>query len=257
MSRIVNIIVALALAAGAWYVAVPMVKEFKSNGTITIPVVGYTLDVRNFSVSDSGTGSGPSGTSVLSPSEALAKLNTLPVKGKAAKTGYSREQFGQAWTDKAKGVVYAGNGCDTRNDILKRDLTNITKGKVSGCPDGVVSGTLNDPYTGKVIQFKRGSGSAAVQIDHIIPLGNAWVTGAQQWSAEKRIAFANDPRNLLAVDGPANGAKSDRDASGWLPPNKAVRCSYAANQVNVKSIYGLWVTAAEKNALAGILSRCK
>lgn len=253
VSRVVNLIVVAALLGGFGCLALPMIEEYRASGTVTVPVLGHTIDFKDLSASDNGS---TTGVSRLSPSEALAKLNALPVKGKAAKTGYSRDQFGAAWTDKARGVLYAGNGCDTRDDILKRDMTNVTTGAVSSCPTGVLSGTLADPYTGKVIEFKRGAESATVQIDHIIPLGNAWVTGAQRWSAQKRVAFANDPRNLLAVDGPANGAKSDNDASGWLPPNKSARCGYAAAQVNVKAIYGLWVTSPEKNALSGVLAKC-
>lgn len=180
--------------------------------------------------------------------EALMALETLEVKGRAPKTGYSRDQFGEAWEDVDR------NGCDTRNDILQRDLTNIVF-KNGNCV--VATGTLQDPYTGKTIEFVRGQNtSTAVQIDHVIALSDAWQKGAQQWEPEKRVAFANDPLGLLAVDGPANGAKGDGDAATWLPPNKNYRCDYVARQVAMKTKWGVWVTAAEKEAMVTVLSTC-
>lgn len=181
---------------------------------------------------------------------ALTQLGTLEVKGRAAKTGYTRDQFGTAWKD------IDGNGCDTRNDILKRDLTNLTfKDTPKDCV--VLTGVLEDKYTGKTINFMRGTDtSGAVQIDHVIALSNAWQTGAQQWDAATRERFANDPSNLIAVDGPTNGKKSDGDAATWLPPNKAYRCEYVRSQVAVKASYGLWVTSAEQSAMADVLKGC-
>nr|WP_329609280.1 HNH endonuclease family protein [Arthrobacter sp. ATA002] len=181
---------------------------------------------------------------------AAEQLETLPIKGRAPKTGYDREQFGPSWADVDR------NGCDTRNDILARDLTNIVyKDGTKECV--VASGTFADPYTGAVIQFVRGNDtSTAVQIDHIVALSDAWQKGAQQLSAEERRRFANDPLNLMAADGPANGAKSDSDAATWLPPNKAFRCEYVARQIAVKAEYRLWMTQAEHDASAGVLASC-
>jgi len=178
---------------------------------------------------------------------ALAVLATLRVKGRAPMTGYHRiADFGAAWLDVDR------NGCDTRDDILRRDLTDPTG---SGCH--VLRGVLDDPYTGDVIDFVRGVGtSTAVQIDHVVSLGDAWQTGAQQLSEAKRVDLANDPINLLAVDGPTNERKGDGDAATWLPPNTAFRCTYVAHQVGVKKAYGLWVTAAEKAAMARVLRTC-
>jgi len=181
---------------------------------------------------------------------ALAVLATLPVKGRAAMTGYTREQFGPAWKD------VDHNGCDTRNDILARDLDSTTfKAGTHDCI--VLTGTLPDPYSGRSIAFTRGqTTSSAVQIDHVVPLGDAWRTGAQQLSPATRELLANDPLNLLAVDGPLNGQKSDGDAATWLPPTKTVRCSYVARQAAVKHRYHLWVTSAEKAAITRILDTC-
>lgn len=181
---------------------------------------------------------------------ALDVLAAIPVKGRAPKTGYAREQFGQAWADVDR------NGCDTRNDMLRRDLSALAlKPGTRDCV--VLSGILNDPYTSALINFLRGdSTSSSVQIDHVVALSDAWQKGAQQLSADRRLAFANDPLNLLAVDGPANQQKSDGDAATWLPPNKAFRCTYVARQISVKSSYGLWVTQAEHDAMARVLAGC-
>ena len=181
---------------------------------------------------------------------ALSTVATLAVKGRAPRTGYDRGLFGQAWADDDR------NGCDTRNDVLRRDLrAYVLKAGTHGCL--VLSGTLHDPYTATTIAFLRGrSTSAKVQIDHVVSLSDAWQKGAQQWSTPRRTAYANDPLNLLAVDGSTNARKGDGDAATWLPPNKPYRCSYAARQVAVKAKYGLWVTRAERDALARILVAC-
>ncbi len=181
---------------------------------------------------------------------ALAAVARLTVKGRAPKTGYTRDQFGQAWADVDR------NGCDTRNDILRRDLTSfVLKAGTNGCL--VLRGTLKDPYTGKTISFVRGvATSTAVQIDHVVALSDAWQKGAQKLSLATRTALANDPLNLLAVDGPTNDAKGDGDAATWLPPNKGYRCAYVARQVAVKTKYHLWTTSAEKDAIVRILTTC-
>jgi hypothetical protein len=186
---------------------------------------------------------------------ALELLATVRVKGRAANTGYARAQFGPAWTDDNDDID-GHNGCDTRNDILRRDLVQVTiKEGSNGCT--VLTGTLHDPYTARTIAFTRGpSTSNAVQIDHVVALDDAWQTGAQQWSSRKRTDLANDPLELLAVDGPTNEAKGDGDAATWLPPNKAYRCAYVARQVAVKARYGLWMTPAEHAAIARVLARC-
>lgn len=178
-------------------------------------------------------------------SNAQAELTKLEVKGRAPKTGYSRKQFGDGW-----GKI---DGCSTREVILARDLANEKLD--DKCR--VQSGRLDDPYTGKTIQFQRGKEtSQRVQIDHVVALSDAWQKGAQQLPPEEREKLANDPLNLLAVDGPANQAKGDGDAATWLPANKPFRCQYIERQVAVKRRYRLWVTSAEKDAMARILSSC-
>ena len=155
-------------------------------------------------------------------------LDSLAVKGRAPKTGYTRAQFGQTWADVNR------NGCDTRNDILKRDLTNVLFR--TGTRDCVVeSGTLIDPYSGMTINFLKGNKtSMEVQIDHVVSLSNAWQTGAFKLTLAKRTEFANDPDNLLAVQGRLNSQKGDGDAATWLPPLKSYRCAYVSKQISVK-----------------------
>lgn len=182
----------------------------------------------------------------ISTAQAIRDLGSLAVKGRAPMTGYSRNQFGHGWRET--------NGCDTRNIILQRDLTQETLAK-DNCQ--VQTGILQDPYTGKQINFVRGvKTSSLVQIDHIVALGDAWQTGAQQLSAAERENLANDPHNLQAVDGRSNEQKGDSDAASWQPSNKSERCEYATEQIEVKASYKLWVTSAEQVALSSILSTC-
>lgn len=196
---------------------------------------------------NTGTEVMPALNTTYSSTLAVDALNKLAVKGRAPMTGYSRNQFGNGWA--------SDGACDIRETILRRDLTNITL-ESDGC--SVKTGTLLDPYTGKTIDFTRGaSTSSAVQIDHVVAIGDAWQTGAQQLDATTRENLYNDPLELLAVDGPTNEQKGDGDAATWLPPNKAFRCYYVARQVAVKAKYGLWVTSAEKAAINGILATCK
>ncbi|WP_258060908.1 HNH endonuclease family protein [Arthrobacter sp. 4R501] len=198
----------------------------------------------------------PAGVAAGAPSpadaiNALKQLKGVPVKGRAPKTGYTRDEFGPAWADTDR------NGCDTRNDILARDLANETfKPGTNNCV--VATGTLADKYTGTTINFVRGRDTSSdVQIDHIVALSDAWQKGAQRLNADQRKELANDPLNLRAADGPTNSAKGDTDAATWLPPNRAFRCKHVARQTAVKVKYRLWVTQAEHDAIVGILEGCK
>jgi hypothetical protein len=190
----------------------------------------------------------PATATVSSP--AVAALARLAVKGRAAGTGYGRAAYGPAWADTDH------NGCDTRDDILRRDLSaRVIKSGTRGCV--VLTGILADPYSGRTISFRRGTGtSTAVQIDHVVALKDSWVTGANRWPEGKRVAFANDPLNLLAADGRLNEQKSDSDAASWLPPRASFRCSYVSRQIAVKAKYGLWVTIAEETAMKRVLQSC-
>jgi hypothetical protein len=176
---------------------------------------------------------------------ASSLLVTIPIKGRAPKTDYKRTQFGDGWA--------TVEGCDTRNVILNRDLKNPIIG--DGCK--VLSGTLDDPYTGKIILFNRGADTSDdVQIDHVVALSDAWQKGAQNITSAERVKLANDPLELLAVEGKANQVKSDGDAATWLPPNKSFRCQYVARQIAVKAKYHLWMTQAEHDVIQRVLNGC-
>ncbi|MEY3723377.1 MAG: hypothetical protein RL649_227 [Actinomycetota bacterium] len=178
--------------------------------------------------------------------DSISTLNSLEVKGRAPKTGYSRAQFPH-WSDLDR------NGCDARNDILKRDLTEVLfKAGTRDCK--VLSGVLLDPFSNKVLTFT--SVKSAVDIDHVVALSNAWQTGAAYFDRNIRSQIANDPLNLLAVDAKLNRQKGDGDAATWLPPNKAFRCEYVSRQVSVKAKYSLWVTPPEKEAITRVLNQC-
>jgi Protein of unknown function (DUF1524) len=186
----------------------------------------------------------------LPTGNAATALAALPVKGRAPRTGYDREQFGQSWRDIDR------NGCDQRNDVLARDLADVAY-RVGTRSCVVQTGLLADPYSGQTVPFQRGQDTSDdVQIDHVVALSNAWQTGAQQLDTAARERFANDPLNLMATEGAVNQAKGDGDAATWLPPARGFRCAYVARQVAVKAKYRLWVTAAERDAIARVLSAC-
>ncbi|MEU9358482.1 HNH endonuclease family protein [Streptomyces sp. NPDC048301] len=173
-------------------------------------------------------------------------ISKLATKGRGPKTGYEREKFGYAWMDTADGVPLAHNGCDTRNDLLKRDGQKVTFRSGSDCV--VVSMTLYDPYTGKDIAWKKAK-ATEVQIDHVVPLSYAWQMGASRWSKDKREQLANDVLNLLPVSGSLNASKSDSGPASWLPPNKAIRCSYGVRFAQVAEKYELSVTVPDKTMM--------
>lgn len=244
-------------AASAGNVASPATAEPRATvKAIPTPSSAPTVDATGAPLDPDSPSLAAQGASVAAPksqpayaTKATELLAALPVKGRAPKTGYNRTMFGQAWADVDR------NGCDTRNDILKRDLTGVSYTNSVHCK--VQSGTLADPYTGTTINFLRGSAtSSAVQIDHVVALSDAWQKGAQQLTTEQRTSFANDPLNLQATDGPTNMKKGDGDAATWLPPNKGFRCEYVARQISVKATYSLWVTQAEHDAMARILANC-
>ncbi|HLR98760.1 HNH endonuclease [Mycolicibacillus parakoreensis] len=184
---------------------------------------------------------------------ARGQLDALPVRRFDPRHDYARHRFGDRWSDEVD-VEGGHNGCNTRDDILRRDLVDVQL-RWGTCK--VQSGILHDPYTGATIAFTRGpETSEAVQIDHLVALSDAWYKGARDWDRQRRADFANDPRNLLAVSGPANFDKAYHDASGWLPPNTAFRCEFVTRQIAVKTAYRLAVSAREKAALHAVLTTC-
>lgn len=184
---------------------------------------------------------------------ARQQLRALQVRGWDRNSDFQRSQFGEAWSDDVN-VEFGHNGCNTRDDILRRDLKSLV---VRPFTCFAQSGILVDPYTGATIEFVRGPRSSdSVEIDHVVSLADAWYKGARAWDPQRRLDFANDPRNLLAVSPKANYDKAFRDASGWLPPNEAFRCDFVARQVEVKTAYGLWLSAKEKRAMTDVLAHC-
>ena len=198
-----------------------------------------------FSSEAGATENVPSGDSNSTlASEVLEKLE---VKGRAPKTGYSRDQFYDTWPSE--------NGCNLRQRILKRDFAETAVLDKDNCT--VISGKLFEPYTGEWMEFKEKKEiSKGIQIDHIVALSDAWQKGAQYKSKDVRFQIATDPLNLVAADASANMQKSDGDAATWLPKNKSFRCQYVARQISVKYKYGLWVSSAEKDAMKRVLSSC-
>lgn len=216
---------------------------FNSRSYETVPEAVEPLGVTEEAESAEGAGDG-SDEGLL----ATEVLERLEVKGRAPKTGYSREEFYKGWPNV--------DGCSLRQKIIKREFGE-TAVFAADDPCAVVAGEYDDPYTGVHKKFAQKSEiSKGVQIDHVVALSDAWQKGAQYMSAELRYNIATDPLNLLAVDASANQGKSDGDAATWLPPNKAFRCQYVARQVSVKYKYGLWVTEAEKEAILGVLEKC-
>ena len=184
---------------------------------------------------------------------ARRQLEDLPVRGWDRTSDFQRSQFGQAWSDDVN-VEFGHNGCNTRDDILRRDLNDLV---VRPFTCFAQTGTLVDPYTGTVIAFVRGpQTSNSVEVDHVVALADAWYKGARSWDPQRRLDFANDPRNLLAVSPKANFDKAFRDAASWLPPNRGFRCDFVARQVDVKTAYGLWLSAKEKKAMTDVLADC-
>ena len=184
---------------------------------------------------------------------ARQQLKQLPVKGWDRETDFERYRFGEAWSDDVN-VEFGHNGCNTRDDILRRDLRDLVV-RPGTCY--AQSGVLRDLYTGQAIAFVRGPDtSSAVQIDHVVSLSDAWYKGAREWDPQRRRDFANDPTNLLAVGAQVNFNKAFRDATAWLPPDAAFRCEFVARQIAVKTTYQLWVSANEKEAMADVLDDC-
>ncbi|MFI6926960.1 HNH endonuclease family protein [Nonomuraea spiralis] len=182
---------------------------------------------------------------------ARALIHRLRVKGRGPGTGYARSRYGENWADNATGVPYARNGCRTRDDLLARDGTGVTYRPGSSCE--VVAMKLTDPYTGRLISWRKADADE-VQVDHVVPLNYAWHMGAPRWAMAKRLDFANDPLNLLPVDGRANEEKDASGPAGWLPPQRRVRCAYVTRFAQVALKYGLPVTRADKDTM---LTQCR
>lgn len=240
-------------------------------GLICAPVIAYTVYQTINGINDSAPETHPTSSSAALPTPtaltrqdidaatATLELKTLEVTEPITEPRYKREHFGESWADTDS------NGCDTRNDVLARDLSDIILDE-DGCR--VLAGVLADPYTGTTLDFRRSgavidgikapsNSSNQVQIDHIVALKEAWVSGASAWNDQQRLDFANDTANLLAVSGEVNQVKSAQDASTWLvPDNPDYRCAFATQYINIKTAYRLTVDTAEKQALKEALASC-
>ena len=184
----------------------------------------------------------------------LAGIALIPMRVRGH--DYRRAAFGEAWTDDTT-APGGHNGCDTRNDILDRDLVDKTFTAITRCPTAVATGTLHDPYTNDTIAFTRGNQiGAAVQIDHLVPLALAWDLGARDWTDAIRARFANDPANLLAVRGQANQDKGDAEPADWMPPNHAFWCQYAVQFAAVLRGYALPIDERSAVVLRDAASTC-
>lgn len=236
------------LVAGA--VAAVVVWQHRDAGRMSGPSPTWRADEPSTS---SGTAAAASPGPTPRFDDARRQLRDLPVRGWDRQSDFRRVQFGEPWSDDVN-VEFGHNGCNTRDDILRRDLKSLV---VRPFTCFAQSGTLVDPYTGTTIDFVRSpQTSNAVEIDHVVALADAWYKGARTWDPQRRLDFANDPRNLLAVSPKANFDKAFRDAAGWLPPNESFRCDFVARQLEVKAAYGLWVSAKEKKAMTDVLRRC-
>ncbi|EFV14439.2 HNH endonuclease family protein [Segniliparus rugosus] len=191
-----------------------------------------------------------------SAAQAGQQLGLRVVETRPRARDYRRSEFGEAWTDDTDAPL-GRNGCDTRNDVLDRDLTHKQYVAIRRCPQAVASGDLHDPYTGRWVHFQRGKDtSAKVQIDHIVPLAYAWDMGARNWAPEVRRRFANDPANLVAVDGDANEDKGDQPPGLWMPKEEAFRCPYARQFAAVAKAYDLAVDARSAKVIAKTVQEC-
>jgi hypothetical protein len=219
------------------------------------PVTSSAVPSSSAAVPPASAAAGPVPVGTLDPAAAGTALAALVVAPKGSLAGYERDcgsgaacVFGPAWAD------VDHNGCDTRNDVLHRDLTAVeVRPGTHDCV--VVAGTLADPYTGTTVAFAKAQADQ-VQIDHVVPLAAAWTQGAAAWPAAQRQIFANDPANLIATESGPNESKGDDTADEWVPPNAAFGCAYARVVVTVKQHYKLSVTAAERAALQRLLGAC-
>lgn len=238
LRRIIAAILAVAGVAGFVILNHASREEVPVEDSVVAEGAG-SLDGPNSSASNANAAS--------SAPLAVDILAQLEIKGRAPKTGYTRDEFYKTWP--------TIEGCSLRQRIIRREVGETAVLADDECT--VISGTFVEPYTGKTLEFREKSDfSTGIQIDHVVALSDAWQKGAQQLSADERYNLATDPLNLLAVDSSANQQKSDGDAATWLPANKKFRCQYVARQVSVKYKYHLWVTQAEHDAILRILDTC-
>lgn len=219
---------------------------------VVVVVVGLALGVVDLEDLTGEGGGSPSasvgGTSGAgSPEEASDALDTLAVEPSGSMAGYSRDEFPH-WSGADEfGWEAPDTSCDTRDAALVRDGEGVEVG--DGCD--IESGEWIDPYAGETI-----TDSSSVDIDHIVPLANAWRSGADEWDEPLREEFANVPINLLSTDAGENRSKGDRGPEAWRPPDEGAWCGYSVRWISVKSEYELSVNEQEKSALEEMLATC-
>ncbi|MEU4420453.1 HNH endonuclease family protein [Actinoplanes sp. NPDC024001] len=180
-------------------------------------------------------------TGIPAKSTAQTYLNALTVKAEANASSYDRDLFPH-W-------ITISGACNTRETVLKRDGVNVVTS--SAC--AATSGSWFSPYDGATW-----TAAADVDIDHVVPLAEAWRSGASAWTTSKRQSFANDLTRpqLIAVTDNVNQAKGDQDPSTWQPSVSSYRCTYARMWIAVKHHWALSVQSSEKSALQSMLSTC-
>ena len=253
--RIVRLVVVLAtLVLATSCGLLDEVRTSTSTSTGQAPVVSSSTSTSTDQADDLGVEPRRDGGDRLTPlppptaAASVAVIDSLPTQGRGPKTGYRRDLFGDAWDDEATGVLWSHNGCRTRDDILARDLDEVVKR--DGCV--VTSGDYVDPYTGDQLRFMKANAEES-PVDHVVPISFAWQMGADRWSPDRRLQFANDPLNLVLTTKVANSAKGDSDPASWLPPRKSIRCAYVLRFALVSLKYSLPVTPADKQIM---LTQC-
>ncbi|MFD9052508.1 HNH endonuclease family protein [Streptomyces zaomyceticus] len=187
------------------------------------------------------------------PARARSRLAALEVaRGENWRT-YERAKFGKGWSDETD-APGGRNGCDTRDDVLHRDLDDVRLGDRNPCV--VLSGVLRDPYTGEELPYSYRKASQ-IQTDHVVALGAAWRAGAWAWTPERRLSYANDLDVLLATDKRTNYDKSGKTPDKWRPPRTAYWCEYGRRWTGIKAKYRLTVSPPEKKAVEELLASCR
>ncbi|GAA2842462.1 HNH endonuclease family protein [Kribbella solani] len=243
-----------AAAAGIWSTATAVLvggctlPTAGAGPTGVSPKPGATVTAPPATLRPTGT----AGTARAIRSE-LSRAKVVAVRPEVL--GYDRScrkghacSFGTAWKDVDR------NGCDTRNDVLKAQLTAVEFKNAKRCV--VVAGKLADPYTGRTIKFEKAHASK-VQVDHVFALSRSWDLGASTWTAQRRTEFANDQAaNLLAVDGATNASKGDKGPGEWMPVAAGYRCTWVLRYLKVANTYGLAITRDDQVAAQTITRTC-
>ncbi|GAA3755516.1 HNH endonuclease family protein [Plantactinospora mayteni] len=206
---------------------------------LTLTVTAATAAIAASLLVATPAGATPPG--IPSKATAQSNLNALTVATQGSMTGYSRDLFPH-W-------ITISGACNTRETVLRRDGSGVSVD--SSCYP--TSGSWYSPYDGATW-----TNPADVDIDHIVPLAEAWRSGASSWTTSRRQSFANDLNGpqLIAVTDNVNQSKGDQDPSTWKPSRTAYHCTYAKMWIRTKYNWGLHLQSAEKSALQTMLNTC-